>query len=306
MIFKIPVFLILLIFLPVQLMGGETVYVVDFKIGSVHIRKPGDKSWKSLTKGDSFSAPGIIKTGSRGHLVLLKQGKQFLVGRNRIVNLREIDSALGRGSLFSVKQRLRHALTDPVNLRRTTVSAVRGKKASAGMGLTWMDDLSKSPKKKKTSFLKNALSAYEKEDYKKAIIILKDIIPGADGDLRSNGRHLLMLSYFQDGQYSRSLLVAELLLAGTWKNSSKKIDAYFIGAMAADYSSQNERAVSLMEQFIRWHPRSCFVPDAKVLMGEIYHKNGQRSEGERCFKEVLEKYPESEAAAAIKKLQKKN
>lgn len=306
MILNRTVFLILLILLPAQLMGGDTVYVVDFKIGSVHIRKPGDKNWKPLVKGNAFSAPGIIRTGHRGHLVLLKQGRQFLVGRNRIVNLREIDSPPGRGNLFLVKQRLRHALTDPVNLRRTTVSAVRGKKASAGMGLTWMDDLKTPSKYKKTFFLKNALTAYEKEDYKKAVKIIKGILAVAEGDLRSNRRHLLMLSYFQDGQYSRSLLVAELLLAGTWKNSLKKTDAYFIGAMAADYSSQSGRAVSLMEQFIRWHPRSCFVPDAKVLMGEIYLKNGQRREGERCLQEVLEKYPESEAAAAIKKSQKSN
>ncbi len=115
-----------------------------------------------------------------------------------------------------------------------------------------------------------------------------------------------MLSYFQDGQYSRSLLVAELLLGGTLNNSSKKIDAYFIGAMAAEYSSEYKRAVSFMEQFIRWHPRSKLVPDAKVLMGEIYLKNGQSIEGERCFKEVLEKYPESEAAVVLKKLKKNN
>lgn len=107
---------------------------------------------------------------------------------------------------------------------------------------------------------------------------------------------------FPDREVPGFLVLSEILLTSTDNKIFEKTDAYFIGTMSADISMHYDRGIALMNKFIRWHPHSPHIPDAYLILAELHRKNGEFDEQNKYIRILNDKFPESRAAAAAKKM----
>ncbi len=295
--------IVIAVFLLPGVLAAETsIFLVDFKIGRVEVKREGSPGWKSIEQGEKLTANSIVRTGPHAHIVLIRNNKQIHVGKNSIVNLNEIETGVRISALETIKHTIRDSFISAKRVRRTTVSAVRGEKISSAAGIKWQDDLEPEKEKIVSQVYRKALLSYEKGNFADAVTILSKDIPGLKGKELARCRYLLMLSYFQTGRFRDSLVLSEILLTSTDNKIFEKTDAYFIGTMSADISMHYDRGIALMNKFIRWHPHSPHIPDAYLILAELHRKNGEFDEQNKYIRILNDKFPESRAAAAAKKM----
>lgn len=286
---------------------------VSFRIGKVEYRASGDSEWRLLKMEKYLPVESIVRTGPHAHLVLIVKGNQVHVNKNTLVNLEEVTGKKRNKILDACRYRIRRDFLSLPDTRRTTVSAVRGKRSEASMGIRWQDDLAITGQSKskpgKTSpphqdpVLLRARELYKKGDHKGAISLLSPEVKARKEKRKTaEYRYLLIQNLFKTGSYGKTVMQAEVYLSGRDGTASEKEKVYFIGAMAAEVILDYERAISFMERFLRWHPHSRRAPNACLFIADIYSRKGNMEKKKQYLSLLREKYPRSNAASVAEKM----
>jgi tetratricopeptide (TPR) repeat protein len=267
--------------------------VVDYKSGECTVDLDGKGEWREAILEMRLSENSIIKTGKSGTLEIMVAGERVAIGSETTIRVSSIVENLNARDEMTWFQKLSDRFSSMMGskdgITETKTGGVRGA-LEGEEEITWMGDMGEEDA---GSELELGKEQYESGNYGEAISIFKKLIQGDKSSfLHGELAFYLGASLFNSVQYDEALPYL--------KESIRDRSAYYRESALMYYSfscfftGQYDKAIDGFITYREEFEDGELIPYAILMLGKSYKAVGNSHRSVAYFREIEEKYSDSE------------
>ena len=242
----------------------------------------------------------LIKTSKNSEVILSTKNQKFKIEENQMIKIYELLKKVDKSQKYLKINKIKSKLSKLFIKKSrviggvTATAGVRGDEVDTTPGIQWSDDLEdESSGSSISSNLKKAKEYYSKEEYNLCISVLNPNIDKLKDKEKMEGLFLIGTSYFQTGNFNKSIESFLDLLKYKKTDLNIKEAALYLVSLAYNYVENYQESIKYLEILKREFPKNPSLPEIYFLLGNSYKIIGNTEKAKSYFKFIIDNFSKS-------------